>query len=177
MRRAVVVVVVAMLALAGLATPAFAHNQLISSNPADQATVESSPSTIELTFDQPVQRGEGLNTIAVTGPEGTNWSVGTPDVASNVVSATVDPLGPAGEYQIGYRVLSADGHPVSGDLTFTLTTAGQGTPAPASSDDGGTASGPADEGGLPIWVWILGAVVLLGAGLTVAMRIGGKPSQ
>jgi len=175
--RVVTAVVVAFLTLVGFATPAFAHNQLIGSNPANEASVPSSPAAVELTFDQPVQNGEGLNTIAITGPEDTNWSVGPAEVASNVVTAAVDGLGPAGVYKIGYRILSADGHPVSGELTFTLATAGDGTPAPASTSDTGAsgASGPSsDDGGLPIWVWILGAVVLLGAGLTVALRIGGK---
>lgn len=177
MRKLAVVVVVAVLALVGLATPALAHNQLIGSNPADKATVQDSPSTIELTFDQPVQRGEGLNTVAVTGPENTNWSVGEVQVASNVVTVPVDALGPVGEYKIGYRVLSADGHPVSGDLTFTLATEGAGSPAPTTTEDGGEASESSDDGGMPIWVWILGAVVLLGAGLTVALRMGGKQSR
>lgn len=177
MKRAAVVVVVACLAVVGLATPAFAHNQLIASSPADEATVQESPASVELTFDQPVQQGEGLNTVAITGPDGANWGVGPAEVSSNVVTATVDELGPAGEYRIGYRILSADGHPVSGELTFTLATAGDGTPAPAEDQAGDEASGSDDsddgDGGLPIWVWILGAVVLLGAGLTVALRIGG----
>ncbi|OLF06319.1 copper resistance protein CopC [Actinophytocola xinjiangensis] len=178
MRRAAVVVVVAMLALAGFATPALAHNQLVASNPADKATVQTSPATVALTFDQPVQNGEGLNSIAITGPEGTTWTVGAPEVASNVVSAPVDALGPAGEYTIGYRILSADGHPVRGELTFTLATAGDGTPAPASTAGGEASDGSdTDGGGLPVWVWILGAVVVLGAGLTVALRIGGKPTR
>jgi methionine-rich copper-binding protein CopC len=162
------------LAMLGLATPAFAHNQLIGSNPADKATVQQSPAAVELTFDQPVQKGEGLNSIAITGPEGTNWAVGPAEVASNVVSAPIDDLGPTGEYRIGYRILSADGHPVSGELTFTLVSAGDGTPAPAETGDGGDAAGQAGQTGLPVWVWILGAVVLLGAGLTVALRIGGR---
>lgn len=173
--RVVTAVVVAFLTLVGFATPAFAHNQLIGSNPANEASVPSSPAAVELTFDQPVQNGEGLNAIAITGPEGTNWSVGPAEVASNVVTASVDGLGPAGVYKIGYRILSADGHPVSGELTFTLTTAGDGAPAPASTaSDIEASDSSSDDGGLPIWVWILGAVVLLGAGLTVALRIGGK---
>jgi copper resistance protein C len=176
-RRVAGVVIVACLAMAGLATPASAHNQLIGSNPANETTVQESPATVELTFDQPVQKGAGLNTVAITGPEGTNWTVGQPEVVSNVVSASVDALGPAGQYKIGYRILSADGHPVSGEVSFTLATAGEGTPAPPSTEGGGEAAGPAEEGGLPIWVWILGAVVLLGAGLTVALRIGGKQPQ
>jgi copper resistance protein C len=173
-RRVATVVAVACLALVGYATPAFAHNTLIGSNPANESTVQESPQTIELTFDQPVQMGEGLNTIAVTGPDGTNWTVGPAAVASNVVSASLDDLGPAGTYRVGYRILSADGHPVSGEVTFTLAQAGDGTPAPAGTANGDEAAPEADEGGLPIWLWILGAVALLGAGLTVALRIGGQ---
>ncbi|MCT2586566.1 copper resistance CopC family protein [Actinophytocola gossypii] len=173
--------VVASLAVVGLATPALAHNQLIGSNPENEATVEQSPSTVELTFDQPVQKGEGLNSVAVTGPDGSTWATGPAEVSSNVVTATVDELGPTGEYTIGYRILSADGHPVSGEVKFTLGTAGNGTPAPAEDETDDQASDSAesggDDGGLPVWVWILGAVVVLGAGMTVALRMGGKPSR
>jgi methionine-rich copper-binding protein CopC len=167
MRRLAVVIGVACLALLGLATPAFAHNTLVSSSPATDATVPTSPSSVELTFDQPVQKGDGLNTISVSGPDNTAWKTGPVDVASNVVSASLDELGPAGAYKVAYRIVSADGHPVSGEVAFTLAKAGNGkgtTRAQAESDDGG----------LPIWVWIVGAVVVLGVGLTVAMRIGSK---
>ncbi|HEY7595748.1 MAG TPA: copper resistance CopC family protein [Actinophytocola sp.] len=170
MKRLAVVIGVACLALLGLATPAFAHNTLVSSSPATDATVQSTPSTIKLTFDQPVQKGEGLNTVSVRGPDNTGWKTGAVDVQSNVVSATLDELGPAGGYTITYRIVSADGHPVSGDVKFTLAKAGNGTPtAAAQEEDSG--------GGLPIWVWIVGGVVVLGAGITVAMRIGSKQPQ
>jgi methionine-rich copper-binding protein CopC len=171
MRRFAVVVGVAVLALLGLASPAFAHNSLVKSTPAEQATVQKSPSTVELTFDQPVQKGDGLNTIKVTGPKDTGWRTGQVEVAGNVVSAPLDELGPAGTYKITYRIVSADGHPVSGEVPFTLATAGKGTSVAAADID------DTDDGGLPIWVWIVGAVVVLGAGLTVAMRIGGKQQQ
>jgi hypothetical protein len=61
----------------------------------------------------------------------------------------------------------------------SLTKAGNGTPAPASADNAGdgSADGGSDSGGLPIWVWLAGAVVLLGAGLFVALRIGGKQPE
>lgn len=176
MKRIAVVVVVAVLGLLGFATPAFAHNQLIASNPVDSSSVEEGPAAIELTFDQPVQKGDGLNTVAVTGPDGTNWRTGDAEVTGNVVVASLDPLGPEGDYTIGYRILSADGHSVSGEVRFTLTQAGDGSPAPATAagsvdPTGGSSSG---DGGLPIWVWIAGAVVVLGAGLTVALRMGDK---
>jgi methionine-rich copper-binding protein CopC len=177
---------VAVLALTGLwlfamAAPASAHNSLTSSNPVNETSMDVGPQNVVLTFDQPVQDGEGLNSVAVTGPDGKEWQAGPADVDSNVVTAPVRELGPKGTYTIGYRIVSADGHPVSGKLTFTLTRAGNGTPAPADPDGGvtvaGAAGGSGDGGGLPIWVWLVGAAVLLGAGLFVALRIGGKQPE
>lgn len=169
----------ASLAVIGFATPASAHNSLIASNPKDGASVTAAPAVIELTFDQPVQAGAGLNSVAVIGPGNDHWEAGPAVVRSNVVTAPVRPLGPAGGYKIGYRILSADGHPVSGELSFTLTAAGTGQPGPAqSATTPGAQGAPAQsDGGVPAWVWIAGAAVLLGAGLTIALRMGGKGLQ
>jgi methionine-rich copper-binding protein CopC len=170
MRKLATVIGVACLALLGLATPASAHNNLVSSTPAENATVQDSPTRVELVFDKPVQKGKELNTVSVTGPDQTGWKTGSVDVSGNTVSASLDELGPAGQYQVEYRIVSADGHPVSGEVPFKLTKAGNGTSiAVDDTEDGG--------GGLPIWVWIVGAVVVLGAGLTVAMRIGSKANR
>jgi len=177
MKRLFAVVALAALGLFALAVPASAHNSLISSNPANEASLEAGPPTIVLTFDQPVQNGEGLNSVAITGPDGKEWRAGSATVDSNVVSAPVRELGPTGVYTVGYRIVSADGHPVSGKLTFTLTKAGNGTPAPVDANNEASADGGSDSGGLPIWVWLVGAVVLLGAGLVVALRIGGKQPE
>ncbi len=179
--RGVAVLALAGVGLLGLATPAFAHNSLTGSNPVNEASLDVGPQTVELTFDQPVQEGDGLNSVAVTGPDGSHWEGGPAKVDSNVVSAPVRELGPKGTYTIGYRIVSADGHPVSGELTFTLTTAGNGTPA--KDDPSGTrtdtsdAAGESDDGGIPIWVWLVGAAVLLGVGLVFALNIGGKQSE
>ncbi|WP_121390932.1 copper resistance CopC family protein [Actinokineospora cianjurensis] len=176
MGRGLAALAVALVATVSLAGPALAHNQLVSSTPADKASVGTGPSSVELTFDQPVQAGENLNTIVVVGPDGKGqWQSGKAAVRSNVVSVAMRPLGPAGDYRVGYRILSADGHSVSGEIKFTLTAAGTGTPAPAdeiaASADPATAD--SDDGGVPVWVWIAGAVVLLGAGVFFALRVGG----
>lgn len=170
-------IAVSLLAVVGLAVPASAHNSLIGSTPRDGALMESGPDQIELKFDQPVQMGQGLNTVAVIGPNNDHWEAGPAQVASNVVTAPVRPLGPAGAYKIGYRILSADGHPVSGELTFTVTKAGDGTPAPAGQQTGQPDPGGSSESGIPPWLWILGAGVLLAAGLVLALRMGGRGLQ
>jgi len=171
---AVGAVLVSAVAMVGLAAPASAHNVLVSSDPAENAALPSSPPEITLTFDQYVQAGES-NQLAVTGPDGRQWAEGPIKVEGNVVTAAVRPLGPAGEYTIGFRILSADGHPVPGEVRFTLTTAGNGTPAPvdaAKGDGAAVEASGSGSGGLPVWVWIAGAVVLLGLGLVLALRMG-----
>ncbi|XVS64528.1 copper resistance CopC family protein [Actinosynnema sp. CA-299493] len=176
MRRVVSLLLTGLVAGAvalGTAAPAFAHNVLVSSDPKDGSQLAAGPATITLTFDQPVQAGEKFNTVTVTGPEGTRWEAdGEPTVKDTSVVFPVRPLGPAAEYTVGYRILSADGHPVTGSLKFTLTTAGDGTPAPAASNAEGSGSTSSGGGGVPIWVWIVGAAVLLGGGAFLALRGG-----
>lgn len=172
----VMAIVVACLALLGSTTPAGAHNSLISSTPQAGAVLDAAPTVIELTFDQPIQAGQDLNTIAVIGPDNGRWEAGPAQVTSTVVAAPVRPLGPAGRYRVGYRVLSADGHPVSGEITFTLARPGTGSAAPTDALPGpGPATGtPTADQGIPVWVWLVGAGALLAAGLVLAFRTGGR---
>jgi hypothetical protein len=166
-RRLVVGAVLAGLAAAALATPASAHDVLISSTPKAGSAVSAGPSQITFTFDAPVQHGE--NTIVVLGPNGTHWERHQqPVVLGDSVSTAVAPLGPAGVYTASYHVISADGHAVSGDITFTLTRAGTGQPVQQSA--GAVATGT--SGGVPVWVWIVAALVVLGAVLFFALRSG-----
>lgn len=159
----------------GIAAPAWAHNVLIESRPGDGDMVEGAPEIVELVFDQRVQ--PGFNTVTVTGPDGNRWEETSEATVSNdTVSTSLHPLGPEGEYTVGYRVLSADGHTVTGSTTFTLSTAGDGEVPPQPVDEStesaeeGADSG--DTGGMPVWPWIAGAALLLVVGVTVAMRLG-----
>lgn len=165
--RLLALVVLVGLALLGSAGPAAAHNTLVASDPASGASLSTGPQLVTLTFDQPVNRG--FNTITITGPGGTAWATGDVTTSGNTASTAVLPLGPAGEYVIGYRVVSADGHPVTGTVRFQLIQAGPGTPAPpttAADVAGGS------DGGMPVWPWVVAAVVLLAAGVALALRLG-----
>ncbi|MFC4005164.1 copper resistance protein CopC [Prauserella oleivorans] len=181
MRRLAIVAVLAALALVGTAGPATAHNTLISSDPAEGAALDTPPSSITLTFDQEVQDAD-VNEVAVTGPGGGSWAEGSVRVERNVVTAPVRPLGPAGEYVIGFRVLSADGHTVSKEIRFTLTKPGPGADSAAPASSAAQPANPARPSeqatetagsqGIPVWVWIVAAAVLLAVGVTVALRMG-----
>jgi hypothetical protein len=164
------VVVLVGLALLGGAGPAAAHDTLVASDPANGASLSSGPQRVMLTFDQPVNRG--FNTITVTGPGGTAWATGEVTVSGNTLSSAVLPLGPAGDYVVGYRIVSADGHPVTGTVRFRLTQPGTGTPAPPTT---AAAAAGGSEGGMPVWPWVVAAIALLAGGVTVALRLGSQP--
>ncbi len=181
MRRQLVVLALVGVALLLGAGTAFAHNVLVTSDPADGSSVATGPSRVTLTFDLPVQ--EGFAAITVIGPDGLRFQHGPAAVDSNVVSMAVNPLGPAGRYTIGYRVVSGDGHPVSGSVGFTLTKAGtgRGVPGPtpgsgaaatAGSGAGSGSGSGSGEGGVPAWPWIVGAVILVAGGAALAIRAG-----
>jgi copper resistance protein C len=140
------------------------HNQLLSTNPPDHAYVAAGPARVSLTFDLPAQRG--LSTIIVTGPDGHQWQAGPATEQAATVTAPLRPLGPAGNYTVAWRIISADGHPVRGTFQFTLTTPGTGTPATDRASSTGDPASP----GTPMWPWLAGAgAVVIAAGM-LALR-------
>ncbi|GAA4567895.1 hypothetical protein GCM10023176_21180 [Micromonospora coerulea] len=105
------------------ATPAAAHNSLTGSDPHNGARLAAAPKRIELRFlASPVS---ATTKITITGPGNVDAVGGAPTFTGNRVSVPFRP-GAAGLYIVDYRVGSTDGHPVTGEIRFTLTT---GTPA------------------------------------------------
>ena len=175
MRRVVAVVLAVGAALLFGAAPAWAHSQLEGASPANGTSVATPPSNVSLTFNEDVQ--PGFTVITLIGPDGKDYHSGDVTETDQTVAVGALPLGPAGVYQIGYRVVSADGHPVSGKTSFTLTTAGPGSPdakVPAATvaPNAVPSAAPADAGGAPVWPWIVGAVVLVAGGVALALRLG-----
>jgi copper resistance protein C len=155
----------AVLAVAGLvigAGPAWAHNVLKSTSPAEGEAVARTPSSVVLTFDEPAI---ALGTkLVVTGPTGP-VQVGTPRLVDNTVTQDLQPSAPAGAYTVEWRVTSADGHPISGSFSFTAEAAGANSSAPSLAPVPSTAPTPGGPSGL----WLLvAAVVVLVVGLVVA---------
>lgn len=164
---------IAVLATYAAALPAAAHNTLTGSDPADGSTAGTAPTTVTLTFDQPVQDYQPVLTVA--GPNGNRFSAGPPTVTGNRVSIAISGAGPAGNYIAAYRVISADGHPVIGKISYTLAAAAAGSavgraPTPGEAAvDAGSHSG---SSGLGVWLWLgIGiAVLLVAAAVVVIVR-------
>lgn len=154
--RLLVVLLLACAPLFGLASTAQAHNVLIGSNPKDGARLSAVPDRVTLTFDQPVRAD--FAKIVVTGPGGSRYEEGEVGVRGDDVGISIQGSGPSGEYVIGYRIVSNDGHPVTGTITFTVTAAGAAAggpttgakPAPAVPAMGSEARVVRSSGS---WVW------------------------
>ncbi|WP_133249817.1 copper resistance protein CopC [Brachybacterium endophyticum] len=112
------------------ATPALAHAQLEDSTPGDGAVVSDAPRQATLTFDEHVRPVTGATSLIR--PDGSSTALAPHARDDSVVTDLPDDL-PKGSYTLTYRVVSADGHPVAGAVTFSVG-------APSSPSDTSTAS-------------------------------------
>jgi methionine-rich copper-binding protein CopC len=118
-------------ALALVATPAMAHSELTSANPSDGSTLTSAPSQVVLTFNENIIAIG--NQVSVRDSSGALVSDGTPTVVDATVTQNLKPLVYNGLYAITYRIVSADGHPVERNLSFTLDVPGLPTPTASAN--------------------------------------------
>ena len=173
--RFALMILLTVIAVLGMTTPAWAHAVLVSSSPAQGASLAAPPSEVTLTFGEAVTLPQ--SPVMVVGPGGVQWQLGEPTIAGSAVTVPVtSATGPAGSYMLTYRVISDDGDGVSGTVHFTLTSAaGHSSAAPTTSTPSSDfvpgaapASAPAGGHGVPVWVWVLvAAVVVVGAGVLV----------
>ncbi|MFB8076943.1 copper resistance protein CopC [Streptomyces sp. NPDC056013] len=113
------------------APPAAAHTDLVSSSPARGASLDRPPTAIRLTFSD--EMTERYAKVALTAPDGSAADIADVaglDVSGRTATLPVEPGLAAGTYTVGYRVVSADGHPVAGSFAFTVERPG---PTPTSS--------------------------------------------
>lgn len=104
-------------------TVAAAHDQLVAAEPAADSSWDSPPSQIRLTFsDQPQELGLA---VIVSGSDGVDHVTSIVIDGRDVV-AHLEELADDG-YLVRWRVVSSDGHPISGVIPFTV---GDGAPSP-----------------------------------------------
>lgn len=116
-------VVVAAALVFATAVPASAHDELQSSSPSADENLPTAPDAVTLTFS-----GEVLTTgaaVIVVDAAGRDLVVGEPEIVETTVTAPLESGLPDGGYEIRWRVVSSDGHPISGIVPFTV---GDGEP-------------------------------------------------
>jgi methionine-rich copper-binding protein CopC len=164
--------------------PAFAHSDLKSTTPVDGATLDTSPPEVTLVFTDKVL--SDFTQVMLTGPDGA-VELAAPTSAKDTVTQPLPTL-TNGPYTLAYRIVSADSHPIAGQIAFTIagtaasaTPPASETPSVAASEGTAPAAEPSatpspgvtagrDAGGsaAPRWVGTA-ALVVLALGLIVAL--------
>lgn len=154
------------LGIVGLpAAPAWAHAALVSSDPSDGQRLAALPGSATLTFNEEISPP---SYVVVTAPDGSRADQGEPRVHGTKVAVDLA-KGQEGTYALAFRVISADGHPVTGRLTFVvgdgpLDTTGPSLAVTPGDTPAAERAGRGDGGDLG-----LGTVqVTVGAGLLAA---------
>ncbi|MFC4116628.1 copper resistance CopC family protein [Nonomuraea zeae] len=192
-RRAVTTIAGTALLLLHTAPAALAHDRLKASSPADHAKVKH-VATIELEFTADMR----LPTIVLDGPGGKPVPLGKPRVQGRKVSVRPAEELRQGHHRIAWRVVSSDGHPIQGEIAFTVTEPPATTstptptststsspspatvepaspaaspPSPAAAAPVSTEQDPGSGSGMPGWLWAaLALMVAAGAAVLVLGR-------
>lgn len=129
----------------GGAAPALAHDELVSYQ-IDSDPGTGAPETLTLSFSDDLM-AVGTE-IRITDAEERVVSDGDPEVSGRDAVQHFAPGVGEGDYQIAWRVVSSDGHPIEGRLFFSLAADGRASWIPAGDAAGsGEAGGGAGDAG------------------------------
>lgn len=175
---------VAALALVSIASPAAAHDELIASSPASGEALQSAPAQVDMTFSAQLME-IGAAVIVADGSDA-DWVGGDPVIEGDTVTVPLLDTMPDGAYEIRWRVVSSDGHPISGVIPFTVGDVSAidggdgGTDGAADTETTTTAeSGSAQDGGIPraVWIGAIGAAAALGLFVLILFLLRGRGTR
>lgn len=123
-------IVLAAASLLVVAGPVAAHTDLVSSDPADGAVLAVAPAAVSFTFSEDLL--PDTSTISVNDADG-NVIASTPVAPDgSTVSAPWPAEAAAGTFQVAYRVVAEDGHPLTGEISVTIGYAAPATAVPSA---------------------------------------------
>ncbi|MFG3341913.1 copper resistance CopC/CopD family protein [Glycomyces sp. NPDC048151] len=153
------------------ASGAWAHATATKTEPASGALLDAPPSEVVVEFNEPVTPVDAAT--GVVAPDGDRADTGvTQNDDETVLYIAVD-ADQEGTYLVGYRVVSHDGHPVSGTFTYSV---GAETEAP-SAEALTAGTDPFVQALLygNRWFGYAGLALALGAGTLLAL--GARPRE
>lgn len=121
-------------AAAALVLPLPAHASIVDTNPQDGATISALPEAFTVTASEDVLAIDGStsNVILITDQAGLYYGDGC-TVAAGPTLSTAATLGDAGVYTMRYGLVSADGHPIEGVVTFAWQPGDDAAAVPGSA--------------------------------------------
>jgi copper transport protein len=146
----------ALLAALALPATASAHARLLRSVPANEAVVSKAPASVRLVFDDTVRASGGMKAIRNGGG---SVLAGKPRIVGGrtLVVPLRSGLGD-GDYTVLWRVLSDDGHEISGTIAFGVGV-GRAPPIPALS----ATNGPSAQDVISRLLFFAGLLTAVGA--------------
>ena len=175
---AAVAVAVATVAALAAATPASAHDTIVSSSPAADSQLTTAPTEVVLTFSNNlISLDENSGTaMTVADESGADWVAGEPAITADSVTVPLAEGMPNGAYTVTWQVVSSDGHPTSGEYSFSVAAPeASATPsasatesaAPEQSAEPSQTAEPSEQAETAPWPLLIG----LGAVLLVAIVV------
>jgi putative copper export protein/methionine-rich copper-binding protein CopC len=166
-RRLSIFVLILLLGWLLLPIPALAHSQLVDSDPAAGALLDTSPQTLRLEWSESVSlQFSSIKVYDRTRKEQRIGALGQPAGQDTVIKASLLDTLPAGTYTVVWRVVSgADGHLTAGSFAFRVK--GSGTTGddlgPVAPDETFNADLEADSQAANPFRWTVRALILSGA--------------
>jgi len=100
--------------------PAFAHSELVTSNPGASVNIEKLPEQIELEFNEELMKLGTGNSVSIMSPSGEDIGMGETNTEGTKITRLLNTASETGQFKVKYRVASADGHVLNGSYTFNL---------------------------------------------------------
>ncbi|MCW3023464.1 MAG: copper resistance protein CopC [Conexibacter sp.] len=143
MRRGLLLALVLVLALPA---SALAHATLEATTPARGAVARAEPAQVVLRFDEAVEGNFGaVRVFDARGARVDDGPVVHPGGTGALLAVGLKPGLSDGSFTATYRVISADGHPVSGGFVFAIGHAGAAPAATVGDQLDGTSAGPVTQ--------------------------------
>jgi len=153
-------------------SPALAHTELVSVEPATDQVMLTLPSEVKLTFGESViAEGTFASITTAAGSVETTVRVEAADV---YVAIPADLVGP--DVTISWKTVAADGHPLDGETVYKLAEArGEATPEVTTMEEPVAISAPVEESESSIsWLQWLSLGASIGIAITFFLKMRKK---
>jgi methionine-rich copper-binding protein CopC len=164
----------ALAVLSPIAPSADAHSSVLSTTPAEGQHVTDPPQEVAMTFTTNLIEVGAI--ILVVNEQGANWANGGVRLDGSTAVQPLKAKPPDGNYQVRWRVVSSDGHPISGTFDFSTGSAHPGaantTPTLAGSiptPESQAEPVDASDGGRGLPLVVVGAI---GAAIGFVLFVG-----
>ena len=106
-------------------TGASAHTKIDHTSPASGSTVDAGVQNVAVDFTDKIMNLADSTEIVISDPEGNTVENTCVEVKNTSISVDAF-LATAGEYQVAWRTVAEDGHPIEGNFNFTVSGSADG---------------------------------------------------